>query len=100
MKKKLIFGLCLCLAVSCLSACGSDGSSAAGSQVKTAGMKGELSLLTSGSNYNDCAAEHGYYYLNEEGDHIMYVDYESRKELYLCSRPGCCLLYTSPSPRD
>lgn len=89
MKKKLIFGLCLCLAAGSLSACGADASSADGGQSQKAGMKGELSLLTSGSNYNDCAAEHGYYYLNEEGDHIMYVDYESRKELYLCSRPGC-----------
>lgn len=89
MKRNMIFVLCILLAVSCLTGCSSNGSSAAGGQEETAGMSGDLSLLTAGSIYNDCGTEHGYYYLNENGDHIMYIDYASRQEIYLCNRPGC-----------
>lgn len=90
MKKKLIFALCALVTVSCLTGCGSKDAAGDAGQVGSAPEKGKnLSLLTADSINNDCAAEHGYYYINEEGSHIMYIDYESRKEIYLCNRPGC-----------
>lgn len=45
-----------------------------------------------------CSTEEGYYYLTEEavelkdgsyGSHLMYMDYASCQEIYLCSTAGC-----------
>lgn len=45
-----------------------------------------------------CSSEKGYYYIGEEsfqmkadrlGYRLMYIDYETKKEVYLCNRPGC-----------
>lgn len=92
MRKRLFLTLlCGIFAVSSLTGCsGSKGTDASG---KTAmgdlGIRGELSLLTSGSIYNDCGTDHGYYYINVEGTNLMYIDYASKQEVYLCNSPGC-----------
>lgn len=31
----------------------------------------------------------GFYTINDEGDHIMYYDYQTQKEIYLCNKPNC-----------
>ncbi|MFQ9516248.1 MAG: hypothetical protein ACLRZ9_10565 [Eubacterium sp.] len=52
----------------------------------------------SGENY--CSNEKGFYYIDTHGDeftlkdgtlayHIMYVDFATKKEVYLCSNSGC-----------
>lgn len=58
----------------------------------------ELRLL--GSPYGECACitENGYYYLTSEmaelkdgsyGSHLMYMDFATGREVYLCSTAGC-----------
>ncbi len=92
MKKRLFLTLlCGIFAVSSLTGCGgSKGTDASGKTTAgDFGIRGELSLLTSGSIYNDCGTDHGYYYINEDGTNLMYIDYESKQEVYLCSSPGC-----------
>lgn len=46
----------------------------------------------------NCSTEDGYYYLTQEGarlsdgsygSHMMYMDYNTKQEIYLCNRPGC-----------
>lgn len=46
----------------------------------------------------NCSNEKGYYYIGEDsiplknasvGYRMMYMDYETKKEIYLCNRPGC-----------
>lgn len=64
---------------------------------------GELTLLTSenssivSGNFG-CATEQGFYYMPEEfkelsdgvyGKHLMYIDYASAQEIYLCNNAGC-----------
>ena len=45
-----------------------------------------------------CTSDQGYYYIGEDsialkentfGFRMMYVDYETQKEIFLCNRPGC-----------
>lgn len=92
MRKRLFLTLlCGILAVSSLAGCGgSKGTDASGkTTVGDLGVRGELALLTSGSIYNDCGTDHGYYYINEAGTNLMYIDYASKQEVYLCNSPGC-----------
>lgn len=36
------------------------------------------------------AYQDGYYYIkSDDGDHIMYFDYKTQKEVYLCNKPNC-----------
>ncbi len=56
----------------------------------------DLKIVSEGG-FN-CSSEKGYYYIGEEsiplkdnhfGYRMMYMDYETKKEVYLCNRPGC-----------
>lgn len=58
---------------------------------------GNLKLLCRQDNYG-CYTENGYYYLTEDtqkladgsyGTHLMYMDFATRQEIYLCSNAGC-----------
>lgn len=58
--------------------------------------EGTLRKLSNGEQ--SCSNDKGYYYVTEEpvelkdgteGRHIMYVDYATRQEVYLCSNTGC-----------
>ncbi len=95
MRKKLFLTLlCAVLAagaVGTLTGCKSGGGTGGVGEKGNADseIRGELSLLTSESIYNDCEADHGYYYINGEGTNLMYIDYESKQEVYLCNSPGC-----------
>lgn len=62
--------------------------------------EGGLRLLNSSLDQNGCACgtEDGYYYLSGDtvelrdgnyGSHLMYMDYASCREIYLCSTAGC-----------
>lgn len=66
--------------------------------VKKAGGKGELTFCCSPYSDSACYTEDGYYYLcNDEtklkggdwGRHLMYMDYATCQEIYLCSTAGC-----------
>ena len=59
---------------------------------------GDLQLLS--NRYGDvaCNTENGYYYLTTEtkklqdgnyGEHLMYMDFATGREIYLCSTAGC-----------
>lgn len=58
----------------------------------------DLRLLSNRYGDSACNTENGYYYLTEEttklsdgsyGTHLMYMDYASGREIYLCSTTGC-----------
>lgn len=55
-------------------------------------------LQKGGEPESNCSTEDGYYYLTEDieelkdgsyGMHLMYMDYATRQEIYLCSSSGC-----------
>lgn len=59
---------------------------------------GSLQLLSNRYGASACNTENGYYYLTEEvtrlrddnyGMHLMYMDFASGREVYLCSTAGC-----------
>lgn len=59
---------------------------------------GGLQLLSNRYGESACSTENGYYYLTEEttelrdgdtGMHLMYMDFASGREIYLCSTAGC-----------
>ncbi len=65
---------------------------------KGAGAAGELTFLAGTDMGGGCSTEAGYYYLTEEaaqladgsyGMHLMYMDFASRREIFLCSTAGC-----------
>lgn len=65
-------------------------------EVKTQEKKEmNLSFFQSSGTFANCPTEDGYYYIsdNDHGDgitiNLMYLDYKSRKEMYLCNQPGC-----------
>ena len=81
-----------------------DGGGAAGGKADTEGSaKGEgntkagrIRLL--GNRSMSFVSDMGYYYITDEprelkkdlwGRHIMYMDFATRKEVYLCNEPGC-----------
>lgn len=72
---------------------GSDGQTQNEEETKRHGLKN----LTS-TNYAYCCTQEGYYYVPEEfveladgswGTHIMYMDFATNQEVYLCSDVGC-----------
>ena len=72
---------------------GSDGQTQNEEETKRQGLKN----LTS-TNYAYCSTQEGYYYVPEEsveladgswGTHIMYMDFATSQEVYLCSDAGC-----------
>ncbi len=91
MKRKGRFRLVIALLVLCsLTGCGSGARTAGGSGAGAhASVKGDLALLTTGSTYQDCGTDYGYYYLSEDRRHLMYIDYAGKQEVYLCNSPGC-----------
>lgn len=59
---------------------------------------GGLQFLSNRFGKSACNTESGYYYLTEEakelkdgsyGTHLRYMDFASRREIYLCSTAGC-----------
>lgn len=60
-----------------------------------------LRFLCSEISANSCSANNGFYYLSQDfentvdlgngnqGTHLMYMDYASCQEVFLCSAPGC-----------
>lgn len=77
---------------------GKEGTAAAGSSGQQAADQSAFDLvaLTNGSGY--CSTDDGYYYVTEDmtelkdgtsAHHIMYIDYASRQEVYLCNNAGC-----------
>lgn len=110
MKTGCVLLLCAGLAFSLLG-CQKTGDEVQSSDGQT-GIKREageaiqsdgLTLLCSDDSvYANCGTEEGYYHIAEpdsekeggmevalEDPHIMYVDYASKKEVYLCSNAGC-----------
>lgn len=101
--RKLLFVLCCAALLLSLFGCGRSpgaGPSGSGAGESTASPSRPdaqaLSLLTAGRL--NCAGDGGYYYLSNQGQrlrdggyafHMMYLDYGSLREIYLCNRPGC-----------
>lgn len=109
LKQLFLFSLLLSLS---LSGCGQAG--AGTSTIKKNGSKEgipstnttdgstgakitDLQYLCKADGYG-CATENGYYYLTQESKelkngayamHLMYMDFASRQEIYLCSNSGC-----------
>ena len=63
-----------------------------------ASASGSLRLLSNRYDESACNTENGYYYLTGEiselrdgeyGSHLMYMDFASGREIYLCSTAGC-----------
>ena len=59
---------------------------------------GGLQFLSNRYDGSACSTENGYYYLTSEitelrngdvGMHLMYMDFASKREIYLCSTAGC-----------
>lgn len=76
---------------------GSMEGTAAGGGTGNASETGGLRLLTS-ENAKGCYTEQGYYYLTFDSvkladgnyaSHLMYMDFASMQEIYLCSNTGC-----------
>lgn len=74
----------------------SDGLSDGSSDVSSDEESGLVNLTT--SNYAYCNTDKGYYYISETpielddgswGANIMYMDFSTRQEVYLCSDTGC-----------
>ena len=62
------------------------------------GDRAALTLLTEGGTFVGCGTQSGFYYLTlgagrladgRDGHHLMYMDYATRQEVYLCSDPSC-----------
>lgn len=78
MKKLFVI---LCLTAICCSFAGC-GETAADSQEKA----GNLTIIDKGQL--NCSSDEGYYYIGQD-QQMMYMDYKTKKEVYLCNRPGC-----------
>lgn len=114
MKKIFILFMTAMLAGSLLCGCSNEGGTNSGNvgnvgnsapdvQQSTSGGSvstgdGGLRLLSNRYGKSACNTEDGYYYLTEDimelrdgsyGMHLMYMDFASGRELYLCSTAGC-----------
>lgn len=49
-------------------------------------IKEEMILI---STENTSNYKNGYFYINRDNNKIMYFDYNSKKEVYLCNKPNC-----------
>lgn len=76
---------------------GAEAGKQAGAAQKTGG-EGELKFCCSPYSDSACYTEDGYYYFcndetklkgGEYGGHLMYMDYATCQEVYLCSTAGC-----------
>lgn len=107
---KKIFVLFMIAVLVCSSLCACNGGAEtsgrigqnAGAQQNTVGNdssgSGVLQLLSNRYGESACNTENGYYYLTTEtkklrdssyGTHLMYMDFASGREIYLCSTAGC-----------
>lgn len=112
--KKVISILCVTVLILGMCACGNivtgvqDGiSKEPGSSTVTSEMQNGtkeapvavdgLSMLA-GDSYAHCNTEEGYYYITEKeiclkdggyATHLMYIDFATQQEIYLCSDAGC-----------
>ena len=111
MKKLFVLFMIAVLVCSSLCACSdqaetSGGNSNAGqnegAQQNTGGNvsseNGNLQLLSNRYGESACNTENGYYYLTTDtnklrdgsyGTHLMYMDFATGREIYLCSTAGC-----------
>lgn len=108
MKKLFVLFMIVVLACSLLCACnGQTGTSGETRQnlggqqntgVNDSSGSGGLQLLSNRYGESACNMENGYYYLTTEttklrdgsyGTHLMYMDFASGREIYLCSTAGC-----------
>lgn len=105
MKKRILF---LFLMIGILSATGcssenndvslKENSSTGNSQNDKAEVADALNLSVIDNGNLRCSSEQGYYYVTNDGfmredgvysRNMMYMDYATLQELYLCNRPGC-----------
>lgn len=79
-------------------ASGRERESGAAGEAAAAVQAGGIQLLTDLTANAACSTEEGYYYLTEEaiklrdggwGSRLMYMDYASAREIFLCSTAGC-----------
>ncbi len=111
MKKRFVLFMIAALICSSLCACSgntetSDGNANTGQTSdtqqnmgsSTSSGDGDLRLLSNRYDESACNTESGYYYLTFEttrlqdgnyGAHLMYMDFASGREIYLCSTAGC-----------
>lgn len=106
--KKVMAVILIVAAIVGVCGCGKENSSADNNAMQESmGKKTEtenvqnmemLKMLTNDSPYAYCYTTDGYYYITEEGveledgsygSHIMYMDFATQKEVYLCSDAGC-----------
>lgn len=112
--KKFLTGIMIAVMAMSLCACGgSDNSNDNASNEKTVDNDGESNKDTNESSAKEgdlkllctldskgarCDTDTGYYYITEEyeeledgnwGGHIMYMDYATQQEVYLCNDAGC-----------
>ncbi|MEY8297397.1 MAG: hypothetical protein ACLRJC_01780 [Emergencia timonensis] len=92
--KKLVVTLCLLTVLLSFAGCGENSSKQDGTGA--AEKAKDLTMITQGRLR--CTSDQGYYYIGEDsialkentfGFRMMYVDYETQKEIFLCNRPGC-----------
>ena len=100
MKKKQMLSMVACFVLCCFSACGKQALPAGGSPAQTAGPEGILHTGTAPfhmastvdmTSYGS-GNEKGFYEVFENEDrskNIMYIDYETQKQIYLCAQPNC-----------
>lgn len=87
--KKMMIILCLLTFLLSLTSCRGGGND-------TNHSKTDLTLLDEG--WLRCSSDKGYYYISQDAlplkdgtyaYRMMYIDYGTKEELYLCNRPGC-----------
>lgn len=80
-----------------MSEAGSEENLGAGEQNGKSGESGQLRVLSMDDN-SYCSNENGFYYLTQDttelkdgsyGYHMMYMDFATRQEVYLCNNTGC-----------
>lgn len=98
--KKLLSIICMCTLLLGLCACGSGQGEAGENTVTDSSLSQTqegLSLLTH-EVYPSCNTEDGYYYIPGDlkelrdgsyGCAVMYMDFATQKEIYLCNNAGC-----------
>lgn len=83
---------------SSVDASGKDGGQEKPGALAPSQAAGELRFLCTEDGDTSCATQEGYYYISTEpqklqdkslGYCLMYMDYASCREVYLCSAPGC-----------
>lgn len=96
MKKNILLA-CILIGISIVTGC-SKGSEATHTEKNIQERKENKELTVIDKGGLNTSSEQGYYYIAKDGFitdkgnyafNMMYIDYESKKEIYLCNRPGC-----------